>query len=284
MNASNPMFPPQIIAIWALLAIALLLLATGARAEEEIAGRVLLSIGTPVAVGMDGSERALQRGSAVRRGDTLRTGPRDRLQLRFTDGSRLAMRPDSEIAVDDYGFSDAAAPSEAQISMSLNRGGFRTITGGIADRNPARYRVQTPYAVVGVRGTDWSAVIDDLGEGDNLILGVNEGAIFAENDGGSIDLGDGADFDFAVVRSFDEPPEGLESMPPLLEDALQMPMPDADDDPTDAAAGSDSDPEIIIGVEGEDDDGDTEGAVVMLLTADGGGDDTPVFEISQRCL
>ncbi len=284
MNASNPTFAPRIIATWALLAIALLLLANGARAEEEIAGRVLLTIGTPVAIGMDGSEQALQRGTAVRQGDTLRTGPSDRLQIRFTDGTRLAMRPDSEISVDDYAFSETAAPSEARVSMSLNRGGFRTITGGIAERNPARYRVQTPYAVVGVRGTDWSAVIDDLGEGDNLILGVNEGAIFAENNAGSIDLGEGADFDFAVVRSFDELPEGLESMPPALEEAMQTPMPDADDDATDAVAATDGDPEIVIGAEGDDEDGDADGAVFVLLTADGGDDDTPVFEISQRCL
>ncbi len=284
MNASNPTFAPRIIATWALLAIALLLLANDARAEEEIAGRVLLTIGTPVAIGMDGSEQALQRGTAVRQGDTLRTGPSDRLQIRFTDGTRLAMRPDSEISVDDYAFSETAAPSEAQVSMSLNRGGFRTITGDIAERNPARYRVQTPYAVVGVRGTDWSAVIDDLGEGDNLILGVNEGAIFAENNAGSIDLGEGADFDFAVVRSFDELPEGLESMPPALEEAMQTPMPDADDDATDAVAATDGDPEIVIGAEGDDEDGDADGAVFVLLTADGGDDDTPVFEISQRCL
>lgn len=284
MNASNPTFAPRIIATWALLAIALLLLANDARAEEEIAGRVLLTIGTPVAIGMDGSEQALQRGTAVRQGDTLRTGPSDRLQIRFTDGTRLAMRPDSEISVDDYAFSETAAPSEARVSMSLNRGGFRTITGDIAERNPARYRVQTPYAVVGVRGTDWSAVIDDLGEGDNLILGVNEGAIFAENNAGSIDLGEGADFDFAVVRSFDELPEGLESMPPALEEAMQTPMPDADDDATDAVAATDGDPEIVIGAEGDDEDGDADGAVFVLLTADGGDDDTPVFEISQRCL
>ncbi|MCC5884912.1 MAG: FecR domain-containing protein [Gammaproteobacteria bacterium] len=279
MNADNLMFAPRMLACWALLAIGLLLLVPDARADDAIAGRVLLSIGTPTAVGADGRERAVQRGAAVRRGDTLRTGPSDRVQIRFTDGSRLAMRPDSEISVDDYAFSETAAPTEARVSMSLNRGGFRTITGGVAERNPASYRVQTPFAVIGVRGTDWSAVIDDLGEGDNLILGVNEGGIFAENDGGSIDLGDGADFDFAVVRSFAELPEGLPSMPPVLQTMLQTPMPDGDD----AAAGPDGDPEIIIGVEG-DDEGDTDGAVVMLLTADSSDEDAPVFEIRQRCL
>ncbi|MCC5886953.1 MAG: FecR domain-containing protein [Gammaproteobacteria bacterium] len=105
----------------------------------------------------------------------MRTGPNDRVQIRFTDGSRLAMRPDSEISVDDYAFSETAAPTEARVSMSLNPGGFRIIAGGIAERNPASYRVQTPFAVIGVRGTDWSAVIGDLGAGDTLILGANEG-------------------------------------------------------------------------------------------------------------
>lgn len=277
--------PPRLIAFYALLTIGLLLLATGARGEEEIAGRVLLIVGTPLAIDIEGNERALARGVAVRTGDILRTGERDRLQLRFSDGARLAMRPDSEISVDAYAFSEAAAPSEMQVGMSLNRGGFRTITGGIADRNPSSYRVQTPFAVIGVRGTDWSAVIDDLGDGDNLILGVNDGAIFAENNAGSIDLGDGADFDFAVVRSFDEPPEGLESMPPALQATMETPIPGADDDPTEATTGADDDPEISIGAAGDDADGDAEGAVLLRLAAyDADGIDTPVFEIKQRCL
>lgn len=283
MNACHQL-PPRVVARAILLLFALLLLATGARAQEAAAGRVVLALGAPSAVAMDGSERTLQRGAAVRRGDTLRTGPRERLQIRFTDGSRLAMRPDSELSVDDYAFSETAAPRDVRVSMSLNRGGFRTITGDIAERNQAGYRVQTPFAVVGVRGTDWSAVIDDLGEGDILIIGVTEGRIFAENDGGSLELGDEMAFSFAVVRSFDDPPEGRDAMPAALEEALQTPMPDEDDEATDAGSDSGNDPEIIIGAEGDEDEGDGDGAVFMQLTEDGGDDEAPVFEISQRCL
>lgn len=277
------------LALRSLLALALLLLATGTRAAEEIAGRVLLGLGTPIAVDAEGNERALGRGVEVRQGDTLRTGAGDRLQVRFTDGARLAMRPDSEISVDEYSFAETAPPAQTRVTMSLTRGGFRTITGAIAERNRRAYRVQTPFAVIGVRGTDWSAVIDDLGDGDNLILGVNEGGIFAENDGGAIDLGDDADFDFAVVRSFTDAPEGLQSMPAELDSTLQLPMPAADDDPAgtgdgQSAAGA-GDPEIVIGAPGDQDgaEGDGDGQV-MFLTAEDGDDDTPVFEISQRCL
>lgn len=289
MSRSRQTFHPRALALRALLTLALLMLATGASAAEEIAGRVLLALGSPVAVDAQGNARALRRGIEVRAGDTLRTGAGDRLQVRFTDGARLAMRPDSEISVDEYSFTETAPPATTRVTMSLNRGGFRTITGAVAQRNRAAYRVSTPFAVIGVRGTDWSAVITDLGDGDNLVLGVSDGGIFAENDGGSIDLGADANFDFAVVRSFSEAPEGLPQLPAALGNTLQLPMPDADDDPGAAAAaaasaaGIDADPLIVIGAAGTD--GQQEGdGVLMLLTAEEGDEAEPVFEISQRCL
>ena len=209
----------------ALLALTLCLAVSARAAEDEIVARVLIALGTVEAVAADGSVRDLARGDALREGETIRSGPRGRAQLRFTDGARMSLRPDTELSVDDYEFEETAPPQRSRSSMSLRRGGFRTATGRIADRNRSAYRVSTPFAVIGVRGTDWSAAIADLGRGENLFLGVDDGGIFARNDGGSIDLGaclDGSDpstcgsFDFARIRSFVDAPEGLDSLPPQI--------------------------------------------------------------------
>ncbi|MEE4298488.1 MAG: FecR family protein [Pseudomonadales bacterium] len=235
-------------------------------AEDDAVARIVIALGTVEAVAADGSVRALERGDAIYEGDTLRTGASARAQLRFTDGARMSLRPESELSVDDYEFQEAAPPARARSALGLRRGGFRTATGRIAERNRSAYRVTTPFAVIGVRGTDWSAVITDIGEGDNLFLAVDEGAITAENDGGSIDIGDGDPFSYARIRSFDSPPEGLESLPTSVAEAFEStPLPPAADDDT-SGEGDDA---LAAGPDGGDEDGDGSGDDPG---ADGGGD------------
>ncbi|MDZ7827315.1 MAG: FecR family protein [Gammaproteobacteria bacterium] len=141
-----------------LLAFALLLCWAQAlsAAQTDPAGRVTIKLGTVEAIAADGTVRSLGRQDPVFEGDTLRTGSRGRAQIRFTDQGVLSLRPDTELAIDDYEF-DRASPSSGSQEMSLARGGFRTRTGSIAEDNRDAYRVRTPLAVIGVRGTVWEA-------------------------------------------------------------------------------------------------------------------------------
>lgn len=216
----------------ALLLLLALFCATQLKAaEDDAVARVIISLGTVEAIATDGTVRDLERGDPIYEGDTVRSGARARAQLRFTDGARMSIRPDSEISVDDYEFQESAPPQRARSALSLRRGGFRTATGRIADRNRSAYRVSTPFAVIGVRGTDWSAAIADLGQGDNLFLGVDQGSITAENNAGSLDVGEGGAFSFARIRSFDAPPEGLTSLPTRVATSFRgTPLPPSEED------------------------------------------------------
>jgi|AntRauTorcE11897_2_1112592.scaffolds.fasta_scaffold13990_2 ferric-dicitrate binding protein FerR (iron transport regulator) len=211
---TNPLRTPTTGAFAALLLWTLAQVALAAAGDP--AARAIFVLGTVEAVADDGTVRELARGDAVNTGDTLRTGPSGRAQVRFTDGARLALRPDTELAVDEYSHEPAQPAERQRTTLSLSRGGFRSITGEIADRDRSAYRVQTPMAVLGVRGTDFSAVIADLGDGLQLYVGVREGGIFASNDGGRIDLGLGAPFSFAVVRDSETMPQGMRSPPTIL--------------------------------------------------------------------
>lgn len=248
----------------ALTTVLLLTLAsTASAAAAEAAARVFVTVGTVEAVASDGSVRALGRGDAVFAGDTLRTGPRGRAQFRFTDGARLALRPDTELAVDDYEHEATAPPASLRTALRLERGGFRAITGDVAQRARSAYRVSTPFAVVGVRGTDYSAVIADLGSGPQLYVGVRSGGIFAENAAGRVDLGLGAPFSFAVVPDFDTLPEGLPAPPTLLLELFGIDLGGGPDDPGGAGG---------PGAAGGPD-------------ASGGGDeDLVVYRLVRRCL
>lgn len=267
---------------WCVLLLALALLA---HADTGEAGRVVIASGEVHAVAADGSRRALGRGDPVFEADTLITGATGRVQLRFSDDSRLALRPGSELRIDAHRFQPAEPPQTQRSNLSLQRGGFRTVTGQIAATNRDGYRVATPFAVIGVRGTEWFADIVDLGQGDNLLLGVESGTIFAENDGGSLDLGADADFSFAIVTSFDSIPEGLESLPegfeapPIIDlAAVDAPLDDTTTQPPAPTPPLDDFPVVVIGIEASQ-----ASDLILLLTTEA-ETDTVVLQIQPRCL
>lgn len=207
---------------WALLSFLLLLAVLSAgpvlAAEGDPAGRATITLGTVEAIAADGTVRRLGRQDPVFEGDTLRTGPRGRAQIRFTDRGLLSLRPDTEVAIDDYEF-DRASPSSGSQEMSLARGGFRTRTGSIAEDNRDAYRVRTPLAVIGVRGTVWEAFQE---VGGPLTLGAARGAIRAvSNSGQDAVLGENQDYDYARVdpdgsiEFLVAPPGALDSSPDL---------------------------------------------------------------------
>ena len=185
-----------------LLSIALLLsvlaTATWAQSAQDPVGRVIRTLGVVEAVGSDGSVRRLRRQDPIFEGDALRTGERGRAQIRFTDRGLMSLRPSTELAVDDYEFNERT-PTTARQSLTLRRGGFRAATGRVADGNRAGYRVNTPLAVIGVRGTVWKA---EQTPGGPLVLGVEDGGIDATTSTGrTARLGVGAGFNFARVNS-----------------------------------------------------------------------------------
>ena len=215
-----------------LLLLLLCLAAFSATAEERLAaGRVLVTAGTVEAVTADGAVRKLRRRSQVYEGDSVRTGTRGRTQVRFTDGALLSIRPNTLIKVDQYRFANNDTTDVK--ALTLTSGSFRTVTGRIGRTNRAAYRVSTPLAVIGIRGTDWEALQQPNGP---LSLGVNAGGITAESTTGrSADIGTGADFNYAQVS-----PDGnlqlLPEPPAVLVEAAAI-----DNQPAEAESGSDAD-------------------------------------------
>ena len=200
---------------WAQLLTALLVLVIPTFAlaiSGERAGRVLVTSGDVVAVATDGTERALQRRTDVYSGETLRTAGKSRTQVRFTDGALLSLRPDSVLKIDDYHFENRDAVDHKY--LRLVSGGFRTVTGRIGRTNRAAYRVSTPLAVIGVRGTDWEALQQTNGA---LLLGVNQGGITAQSikNNTTADIGVGAAFNYAQIT-----PDGAIQLLPEAPDAL----------------------------------------------------------------
>jgi hypothetical protein len=145
----------------------------------ERIGRITVMRGRLTATGDDGATRTLRRRSYVRQGDTLSTSANGGAQVKFNDGAQIALRRDSSLKIDEYNWKGAEDGSEKAV-MSLVKGGFRTITGAIGNTNKSNYRVSTPFATIGIRGTHYALFLDAIIE--SLVGGTAFGEIVVNDD------------------------------------------------------------------------------------------------------
>lgn len=176
--------------------------AWSSEADKQLAGRIIASVGSVTAEAPDGSSRPLRRRSEVYAGDTLVTGPKATAQVRFTDNGLLQIQPNSRFQISEYRFEGKEDGSESAV-FKLIKGGMRSITGAIGHTNKENYRVDTPVATIGLRGTDWGARFCEGGTcrdgrgkplADGLYCGVASGGVKASNSGGQGEYGKDAYF------------------------------------------------------------------------------------------
>jgi hypothetical protein len=149
-------------------ALLTLLLSSGAMAAEDSAGMVVASRGEVIALANGGS-RELKQGDFVYESDEIITSNKSFAVLQFVDGAKVTVRPDSTVIIEQYLYNgndgDAA-------ELSLVAGGLRVITGAMAKTHPENYKVRTPVALMGVRGTEFSVMLcgDEICAEDQMEL------------------------------------------------------------------------------------------------------------------
>ncbi len=147
------------------------------------AGVIVSMAGQLSAISTDGHSRALQKGALLYSGETVFTGKESRADIRFTDGSQVSLRPETHFRIDEYSFVLApnGKPDGSETGFfSLLKGGFRTISGMIGKLRRSSYAVTTPSATIGIRGTEYTAAIDN-----GLHVAVVHGEISLDNKSGS---------------------------------------------------------------------------------------------------
>ncbi len=125
-----------------------------ANAPAGIVGEVTLVIGTASLQAADGQTRTVERGAEVRVGDKVETQQGGHVHLRFVDGGRVSVRPASRLVIESYAHSKDQ-PQLSAIKFRLDEGVIRSITGSWGEAAKERFRLNTPVAAIGVKGTDF---------------------------------------------------------------------------------------------------------------------------------
>ncbi|NGY04615.1 FecR family protein [Solimonas terrae] len=180
--------------------------AAPASSHATPAGEVILLTGRGTATNpQTGAIRGLVKGDPVYSGDILNAGSNSYMNLKFSDGAFVLLRPNTRFSIDRYAYTPSSAPpatppppvtpalparpatpppadrhpvttassTEGTLQrafLRLLKGGFRTVSGLIGKTNADDYLVTTPVATIGIRGTDYYAYICDLACANDPII------------------------------------------------------------------------------------------------------------------
>ena len=134
-------------------ALAVLLLVVCAPLYAAPAGKVLYARGNVSAQAPGGGLRIIASGAQVAVGDAISTAEESFALIELLDRERITLRPDTTFAITAF---DQSAGHES-VALNLLKGGIRALTGLLGKRRPDSFRLTTPVATIGIRGTDFSA-------------------------------------------------------------------------------------------------------------------------------
>lgn len=127
-------------------------------AYAAVAGHVQFVSGDVQISNAAGRTRPAQKGDAINEGDTLASAQKSSAQIKMQDGGLVAVRPDTRLKFDQFVFAGKQDGSEKSF-FSLFKGGFRAVTGLIGQANKQNYKITTPAATIGIRGTDHESFV-----------------------------------------------------------------------------------------------------------------------------
>lgn len=121
---------------------------------DELAGTVLIVIGEANLSNAAGQSSQITRGEKIYAGQIVTTGANGHVNLRMIDGASVIVRASSRLRIEEYHV-DTENPSKSRIKLNLESGVIRSITGRAGDASKDSYRLNTPLAAIGIRGTDF---------------------------------------------------------------------------------------------------------------------------------
>ena len=89
--------------------------------------------------------------------------------ITFEDNSTVKITEQSKLVIDNFVY-DPAKGDAGKVGLKLAMGTARFASGQIAKANPENIKIETPTATVGVRGTDFSMTVDEIGRSLIILL------------------------------------------------------------------------------------------------------------------
>jgi len=141
-----------------------------------------------------------------------------RMAITFLDDSTVRLTEHSQLLIDEYIYDPD--PSKSKMALTFAIGTTRFISGNIDKLNKKNISLKTPTANIAIRGTDFTATVNELGESLIILLpdkyGLSSGEIEVITATGSVILN--KPFEATTVSVFENAP----SKPVILNLSLDL--------------------------------------------------------------
>jgi hypothetical protein len=105
----------------------------------------------------------------VQANDTVITA-KAKAGITFEDETKVQITEHSKLVIDSFVYDPASKNSAGKLGMKVALGTVRYASGQIAKNNPQSVNIETPTASIGVRGTDFSMTVDEIGRSLIVLL------------------------------------------------------------------------------------------------------------------
>ena len=130
-------------------------------------GTVTEQINTPPSIQRKTQTLTGSKGTGVEMNDSVRTA-QGKVGITFEDQTKVQVNENSKLVIDDFVYDPKKGTGKLALNMAL--GTVRYASGQIAKNNPQSVGINTPSATVSVRGTDFTATVDELGRSTFILL------------------------------------------------------------------------------------------------------------------
>jgi len=148
-------------------AIFLCVLLLSIRSSYGAIGTVTEQVNTPPSIQRANSTLTGSKGTKVELNDAVKTQS-GKVGITFDDDTKVQVNENSKLVIDDFVYDPKSKTGKLSAKMAL--GTVRYASGQIAKNSPQNVSLNTPTATISVRGTDFTASVDELGQSTIILL------------------------------------------------------------------------------------------------------------------
>jgi hypothetical protein len=130
-------------------------------------GTVTEQVNTPPSIQRDKQTLTGAKGTGVEMNDAIKT-QQGKVGITFQDDTKVQVNENSKLVIDDFVYDPKSKSGKLSAKMAL--GTVRYASGQIAKNSPQNVALNTPTATISVRGTDFTASVDEVGASTVILL------------------------------------------------------------------------------------------------------------------
>jgi hypothetical protein len=130
-------------------------------------GNITEQLNTPPSIQRKNQSITGAKGTGVEMADAIRTA-QGKVGITFDDNTKVQVNENSKLVIDDFVYDANKKTGKLALNMAL--GTVRYASGQIAKNDPQKVALNTPSATISVRGTDFTATVDEVGASTIILL------------------------------------------------------------------------------------------------------------------